>query len=95
LIRGVLKQAGVHQADDFFEMADIAKTLEKDFYLQRSPKKKARIAVLSSSGAGGIVTADYMEANGLTLACLSTRTRKCLEELSPTWSGSIFGPLAR
>jgi acetyltransferase len=84
LIRGALNQAGVHQADDFFEMVDIARTLEKDFHLQQ-PTEKPRIAILSYSGAAGIVTTDHMEAHGLTLARLSTKTQKRLEELSPVW----------
>ncbi len=85
LIDGVLKQAGIHRADDFFEMVDIARTLEKDFYLQSPPDQKPRIAILSYSGASGIVTADHMEKCGLTLARLSPQTRKRLEELSPGW----------
>jgi acetyltransferase len=85
LINGVLRQAGIHQADDFFEMVDIARTLEKDFYLQDSPDGKPRIAILSYSGASGIVTTDHMEKYGLTLAHLSSQTQKRLEELSPAW----------
>jgi acetyltransferase len=85
LIKGVLKQAGVHQADDFFEMVDIARTLERNFYLQQPPHGKARIAILSYSGASGIVTTDHMEAHGLTLTRLSPQTQKRLEELSPAW----------
>ncbi len=85
LIKGAMRQAGVHQADDFFEMVDIARTLEKDFYLQRPPDGKPRIAILSYSGASGIVTTDHMEKSGLTLSRLSPQTRKRLEELSPDW----------
>jgi acetyltransferase len=85
LVRGVLSQAGVHQADDFFEMVDIARTLEKDFRLQQPPKGKARVAILSYSGAAGIVTTDHLVARGLTLAQLSPKTLKRLEELSPPW----------
>ncbi len=85
LIKGVLRQAGVHQADDFFEMVDIARALERDFYLQQPPNGKPRIAILSYSGAAGIVTTDHMEKYGLTLARLSSHTQKRLEELSPAW----------
>jgi acetyltransferase len=85
LVRGVLSQAGVHQADDFFEMVDIARTLEKDFRLQQPPEGKARVAILSYSGAAGIVTTDHLVARGLTLAQLSPKTLKRLEELSPPW----------
>jgi acetyltransferase len=80
-----LKQAGVHQADDFFEMVDIARSLEKDFYLPQLPDGKPRIAVFSYSGASAIVTADHMAKYGLTLACLSSKTQKRLEQLTPAW----------
>ena len=85
LIRDVLEQAGVHQVDDFFEMVDIARTLEKGFPLQVPPEGKGRIAILSYSGAAGIVTTDHMVANGLTLARLSPQTLERLKELSPPW----------
>lgn len=85
LIRGVLRQARVIEADDFFEMMDIARALEKGFHIQRSPENKPRIAILTYSGASGIVTSDHMEKYGLTLAHLSPQTRKQLEELSPNW----------
>ncbi len=85
LIKGVLRQAGVHQADAFFEMVDIARALERDFYLQQPTTGKPRIAILSYSGAAGIVTTDHMEKYGLTLARLSSHTQKRLEELSPAW----------
>ncbi len=85
LIRGILRQARVIEADDFFEMMDIARTLEKDFHIQRSIAGKPRIAILTYSGASGIVTTDHMEKYGLTLAPLSPQTQKRLEELSPDW----------
>jgi acyl-CoA synthetase (NDP forming) len=85
LMKDVLRQAGVHHADDFFEMADVARTLERDFHLQLPPQGKPRIAILSYSGASGIVTTDHIEKYGLTLAHLSPQTQKRLEELSPAW----------
>ncbi|MBM4341248.1 MAG: hypothetical protein FJ110_17090 [Deltaproteobacteria bacterium] len=85
LIRRILKQARVIEADDFFEMMDIARVLEKDFHIQRSPEGKPRIAILTYSGASGIVTTDHMEKYGLTLAHFTPQTRKQLEQLSPEW----------
>jgi acyl-CoA synthetase (NDP forming) len=85
LIRGVLRQAGVHQADDFFEMVDMARALEKGFHLNQPSQGKARIAVFTYSGSAGIVTTDHIEKYDLTLARLSPETRKRLEELSPPW----------
>jgi acetyltransferase len=85
LTRSVLKQGGVHQAEDLFEMVDLARSLEKDFHLQEPPEGKARIAILSYSGASGIVTTDHMVGHGLTLAPLSSQTLRRLEEFSPPW----------
>lgn len=85
LMKGVLKQARVRLADDFFEMVDIARSLEKGFCLCRPPHGKPRIAILSYSGASGIVTTDHMEKHGLILARLSSQTQRRLEELSPGW----------
>ena len=85
LIGGVLRQAGVHQADDLFQMVDIARALERGFPVQRPPGDKPRIAIFSFSGAAGIVTTDQLDNHGLTLARLSTETRRKLEELSPAW----------
>ena len=85
LTRSILKQAGVHQAEDLFEMIDLARALEKDFHLQDPPEGKARIAILSYSGASGIVTADHMVTHGLTLSPLSSQTLRRLGELSPSW----------
>ena len=85
VIRGALDQAGVHQADDFFEMIDLARCLEKDFKVNPSPNRKPRIAILTYSGAAGIVTSDHMEKEGLTLADFSPQTQNRLEALSPSW----------
>jgi len=85
LINGVLRQAGVHQANDFFEMVDIARTLEREFCLRCPPDEKPRMAILSFSGSSGIVTTDHMENYGLTFARLSPSTVKRLKELAPPW----------
>jgi acetyltransferase len=85
LIRGALDQAGVYQADDFFELIDLARSLERNFEMHHPPDEKPRIAVFTYSGAAGIVTTDHLEGQGLTLADLSPETRQRLEELSPPW----------
>jgi acetyltransferase len=85
LVRGALEQAGVFQADDFFELVDLARTLERGFTLAGPGSGKPRVGVFTFSGAAGIVTADHLEASGLTLADLAPETRQRLEKLSPPW----------
>ena len=65
LIRGALDQAGVYQADDFFELVDLARSLEMDFEPVSPQAGKPRVAVFTFSGAAGIVTTDHLEARGI------------------------------
>jgi len=83
--RGALEQAGVYLADDFFEMADMARCLEKGFPLPRSLCRKPQIAILTYSGGAGIVNSDHLEKYGLPLAELSTETKRRIEAISPPW----------
>jgi acyl-CoA synthetase (NDP forming) len=85
IISGAIKQANVLEADDFFEMMDIARVLEKGFEKRKNSFGAAGIAILTYSGASGIVTTDYLEKFGLDLAVLSPATIKRLERLSPAW----------
>jgi acyl-CoA synthetase (NDP forming) len=85
VVRGALEQAGVHLVDDFFEMVDMARCLEKGFPLPRYLNRKPQIAILTYSGAAGIVNSDHLEKYGLPLAELSPETRRRIEEISPPW----------
>ena len=85
IVRGAIKQAGVLEANDFIEMMDIARVLEKGFTHRTNTSKAGRVAILTYSGASGIVTTDYLEKFGLDLAELSPETIKRLEQLSPDW----------
>ena len=85
ILRDTINQAGVLEANDFFEMMDIARALEKGFTHRTNTSKAGRVAILTYSGASGIVTTDYLEKFGLDLAELSPETIKRLEQLSPDW----------
>jgi acyl-CoA synthetase (NDP forming) len=85
ILHHVIKQAGIVEANDFFEMMDIARVLEKGFVHRRNTSKSSRVAILTYSGASGIITSDYLEKFGLDLAVLSPATTKRLEQLSPPW----------
>jgi acetyltransferase len=80
---GVLAQAGVTQARDFGQLMDLAKTLS--FYPQVRFEHPPRVAVMTYSGAAGIVSADFIERKGLALATLSPVTVATLKLLFPDW----------
>jgi acetyltransferase len=83
--RGALEQAGVYLVEDFFELVDMARCLEKGFPTSKHQGSKPAVAVLTYSGAAGIVTADHLEKEGLALAELSFPTLERLQKISPPW----------
>ena len=85
VLHGAIKQAGVLEANDFFEMMDIARVLEKGFAQRNNKSRVGRVAILTYNGASAIVTTDYLEKFGLDLTALSPVTIKRLERVSPDW----------
>lgn len=83
IVTGALAQAGVTRARDFAQLMDIARTLAcyPDVRFENAP----RVAVMTYSGAAGIVSADFIEREELDLATLSAPTVASLKELFPDW----------
>ena len=83
VVTGVLDQAGVVQARDFFQMMDLCSTLGA----YPSPPKKGqnRIAVMTYSGGAGIVSTDFLESQNLELATLSAQSLEILQKVYPDW----------
>ncbi len=79
-------QSGIIQADDILDLFSIAK------FLEREPLPKGgRVQIITNGGGFGIVTADQVLANGLTLAELSHPTAEKLRQEMPT--ATIGNPL--
>ena len=83
VISGALSQAGVVEASDFKQMMDLCRTLAA--FPAISPNLPGRIAVLTFSGGAGIVSADFIETQGLKVADLSCQTRQALKAVFPDW----------
>ena len=83
IIKGALTQAGVVQADDFKQMMDFSLALS---LFPNTPKHHpGRIAIATFSGGAGIVSSDFLERHGLTLADLSEDTHALLKDVFPEW----------
>jgi acetyltransferase len=82
VLAGVLKQAGVCEANDFKQMTDICRSLAD--YPKR-PSGTGRVAVLTFSGGAGIVGADFMDRMHLTIAELSQQSKNALQKFFPVW----------
>lgn len=81
IIAGALAQAGVWEAKDFRQMADICRTLA----IIPPQATRGRIAVLTFSGGAGILSADFIEEMGLSVADLAEGTYDELRKLFPEW----------
>jgi acetyltransferase len=81
LAEGFFRQMKIHQAWDFMEMVDLARAL--DLWQGREGGK--RMAVLTFSGASGIVASDHFEKLGMTISPLSQTTLDSLKEIFPAW----------
>jgi len=82
IIDGALEQANVVRVEGFYELLDVARMLDR---YGRRPKKNAKLAVLTFSGAAGIVTSDTIDSMGMELAEYSDDTKKKLEKIYPPW----------
>jgi acetate---CoA ligase (ADP-forming) len=83
VIHGALAQVGVVEATDFKQMMDLCRALA--MVPEVSCREGARIAVLTYSGAAGIVSADLIDRHGLRLAELSPDTLGSLKRIFPEW----------
>jgi acetate---CoA ligase (ADP-forming) len=83
VVRGAMAQVGVIEATDFKQMIDLCIGLAPASQWKKG--ECGRIAVVTYTGAGGILSADFMEGTGLTLADLSPDTLHALKGIYPAW----------
>jgi acetyltransferase len=83
ITQGAFAQAGVVEASDFKQMMDLCRTLS--MFPPRREDHPGRVAILTFSGGAGIVSADFLEAEGLEVADLSEQTKESLGRLFPEW----------
>ena len=83
VIRGALAQIGVVEAYDFKQMMDVCRTLDR--YPDVRGVNPGRVAIMTMSGAAGIVSCDFIDRQGLAVAELSSDTRESLKQIFPDW----------
>lgn len=83
VMSGALAQSGVVEASDFKQMMDICRALA--MFPNLPSQSRGRVAVITYTGAGGILSSDFMNQMGLELADISRDTRDALKRLYPDW----------
>jgi acyl-CoA synthetase (NDP forming) len=87
IFRSALQQTGVTVIADPSEITDITKAM-----LHLHPMQGNRVAIVTFTGAGGIILIDALTTCGLKLAALSPQTLGRVAALSPSWL-TIQNPL--
>ncbi len=80
VVDAALRKAGMIRVDETQEMADLIQAFRK-----LPPMKGPRVAVITLTGAGGILLLDAMERYGLQRAQFSDGTLDAIQALSPEW----------
>jgi acetate---CoA ligase (ADP-forming) len=83
ILTDVLQQSGIIMAHDFHQLVDLCRTVEMVKPHSRQPSNN--IAILTFSGASGIVATDFMEECGLKIAELNAETKAEIETFFPPW----------
>jgi acetyltransferase len=83
----IFRQCGVIRAGNMEELYDLAR-----IFLFSSPMKGKRIAVLSMSGAGGVIATDACVKSNLEIARLSPETLAEIRKYFPPWV-PIYNPV--
>jgi len=87
IYQGAFRQCGIVRAADVYELFDMARA----FATQPLPAGK-RIAVVTTSGSLGAMTADACSDLGLEMATLSRETLERISTLAPPWM-NVGNPL--
>ncbi|MGQ4874879.1 MAG: CoA-binding protein [Promethearchaeia archaeon] len=89
IIEALCKQLGIITVDDFFEMFTTAKLL-----LSQPIPKGNRIAVISISGAGTVLTCDLAEKYGLELPPMTEEQKNKMIKIFPKFAwDDVYNPL--
>jgi len=81
IVRGVFAQANITAANDFYHMMDLARGLA----MVPGGMGQGRVGVLTFTGSGGILSADFFADAGMCLADISDESRQKLRNIFPPW----------
>ncbi|MBN1636335.1 MAG: CoA-binding protein [Deltaproteobacteria bacterium] len=81
IINSAFKQAGIIQVFDINELMDFLRGFSKI----KDSRNDGGTAIITFSGGGGIVTADFLNDYGLPLAHFSDETLKSIKSIFPQW----------
>ncbi len=87
LFRTAFREGGFIEVEDLDELSEVAQLV-----IGRKYPKGRRVGVLTGSGGWGVITAEQLEKNGLTLPTTSREVQEKLLTLNSTFS-SVINPI--
>jgi len=85
LIKGIMKQANVIQANSFHELFQYARTFSMIYNTHKTLPIKGNATMVAGSGGAGTITADLTHKHGLNFPILSDKTYETLLSVFPEW----------
>ena len=85
LIDAIIKQSGVIKANSFFELFQFARTFSTIYKTEKIMPKYGNVAMVTSSGGAGTISADITTKYGLNFPTLKENAYKKLLNLFPDW----------
>jgi acetate---CoA ligase (ADP-forming) len=80
IVDSAFRKAGIIRVDETQDQFDLARA-----FVRLPPVRGNRVAVVTLTGAGGIILLDAMERHGLEMSKLSPGTLEGIQSLSPDW----------
>ncbi len=85
LLKAIIKQSGVIQANNFHELFLFARTFSMIYNTGKELPKKGNVSTIVGSGGAGTILADLTMQHGLKLPTLGDKSYEALVEVFPEW----------
>jgi acetyltransferase len=85
LIKAIIRQANVIQANSFHELFQYARTFSMIYKTHKKFPSNGNVTMVAGSGGAGTITADLTKKYGLDFPILSDSTYKTLVNVFPEW----------
>jgi acetyltransferase len=85
IIDAIIKQAGVIQANNFYDLFQFTRSFSMIYQTKRKLPKQGNVSMVTGSGGAGTISADLVKKYGLSFPLFSEKSYHYLEEIFPEW----------
>ncbi|MHA2197394.1 MAG: CoA-binding protein [Promethearchaeota archaeon] len=85
LIKAIIKQSGIIQAENLHDLFQFARTFSLIYKSEKNLPIDGNVCMMAGSGGAGTISADLTMKYGLNFPILGEQTYKILKEVYPEW----------